>query len=146
MPGRISAANPQARGSGREILGCVAAGETERDVAKTAQAVAERLLRQSRHPDAGTAAMEVEDDRQDLAVVDCLDLVAIAPEAPPHAGRGPGLDLDMDQERLPALAQERYPDQEIQLATPAPGGEELLVQEHRMPEVEPPRQVRHHEP
>jgi hypothetical protein len=90
--------------------------------------------------------MKIEDDRQDLAVVNRLDLVAIAPEAAPHAGRGPSLDLDVDQEGLPILAQERHPCQEIQLAALAFDGEELLVQEDRVPEVEVSRQVRHHEP
>jgi len=44
-------------------------------------------------------ALEVDHDREDVAVVHGLDLPSIVPEAPAHVWPGSGLDLDVDQER-----------------------------------------------
>jgi D-alanyl-D-alanine carboxypeptidase len=138
---------PPGEGLGpREIFGRVAPGKAEGDVAEGSQAGAELVLRQGRDLDASPSPMEIDHDREDLVFMDRLDLAVVAPETPPHGGRGAGLDLDVDEKRAPAVSAEGDARQEVELTTPTPGGEELLVEEHRVLEVEPGRQVRHHEP
>ena len=98
------------------------------------------------HPlDSGTAAAEIQQDRQELAVVEGLDPVSIGAEPLGHRPARPRFDLDMD-EQSPSVP-EWYPGHEIRFAAPAAAvfGQELLVEEGDAVEAQPFRHPRRHE-